>query len=158
MWRVTTFMSVLVGVVSGWIAFMAFDNTPPYEYDASQSTIIPEVVQGDSPQIAVDWKLRRINRICPGTISRQLFDPKTGVILVTYDAVPAALSSNIKDHRLTRTFALPMAALPSGRIGYRAIMRYQCNFFQQFYPLEIVTPNLYFYVRQRDSRNDSRYQ
>lgn len=137
---------------------MAFDNTPPYEYDVEQSTIVPDLVTDESQQVTVKWKLKKINRMCPGANQRQLFDPKTGVILATYDPTPAALSGSIKDGYLNRTFSLPWAALPPGRIGYRAHIRYQCNLFQMIYPLEITTPTLYFYVRQRDSRNDRRYQ
>lgn len=154
MWRMTTFTAIAFGVLSGWVAYMAADNTPPYEYDAYQSSIIPDLITDELQQVTVKWKLKKINRICPGSNQRQLFDPKTGVILATYDAQPAAISSSIIDGYLHRTFSLPWAVLPPGRIGYRATVRYQCNILQKFYPLEVTTPTLYFYVKQRDSRND----
>jgi hypothetical protein len=151
-------LAVLVGMLSGWVAFMILDTTPPYEYDVKQSTIVPDLVENENQQVTVQWKIKRVNRICPGATQRQLFDPKTQVILATYDATPAAVTGSIKDGYLNRTFALPWAVLPPGRIGYRATVSYQCNVLQKFYPLVVATPNLYFYVRQRDSRNDSRYQ
>lgn len=143
--------------MSGWVAFMAADNTPPYEYDVENSVIVPDLVKEETQQVTVMWKIKRVNRICPGANLRQLFDPKTGVILATYDAAPAATSSSLKDGYLNRTFTLPWAVLPPGKIGYRATVSYQCNMLQKFFPLVVTTPNLYFYVRQRDSRNDSRY-
>ena len=148
---VNVIIATLAGMLSAWIAFMAFDTTPPYEYDTENSTIVPDLVSDESQQITVQWKIKRVNRICPGANQRQLFDPKTGVILATYDATPAATSSSLKDGYLNRTFSLPWAILPPGKIGYRATVAYQCNILQKFYPLIVTTPSLYFYVKQRDS-------
>ncbi len=86
---------------------MAADNVPPYEYDVAESTIVPDLVENESQQVTVRWKIKKVNRICPGSNQRQLFDPKTGVILATYDPQPAAISSSIIDGYLPRTFNLP---------------------------------------------------
>ena len=130
----------------GWVAFMAADNQPPYEYDAANSYIVP-LVANDGDQILVRWKIK-VNRICPGSGRRMLFDKKTGVILASYDPTPAAISDSIKDGYLNRTFLLPRGGLPQGEIGYRSTVCYECNPFQKFIkPLCVTTPDLTFSVR-----------
>lgn len=131
----------------GWIGFMAADNQPPYEYDVAQSYVVPSVAN-DGDQITVKWKLLKINRICPGSNRRVLFDKTTGVVLASYDPTPAAVSSSIADGYLNRTFLLPRGALPSGEIGYRATVCYECNLLQKFVrPLCVTTPDLTFRIR-----------
>jgi hypothetical protein len=130
----------------GWVAFMAADNTPPYEYDTEKSYIIPARA-ADGDQITVVWKIKKINRICPGANKRELFDPQTKVILATYDASPAAVSGTIVQGYLNRTFKLPRSILPPGRIGYRATICYECNLFQKLArPLCVTTPDLFFEI------------
>jgi hypothetical protein len=130
----------------GWIAFMAADNTSPYEYDAENSHIIPAKA-ADGDQITVMWKLKKINRFCPGSNNRVLFDPASKVILASYDATPTAIPSSIKHGYLNRTFQLPRSTLPPGRIGYRGNICYECNLFQKLVkPLCITTPELFFEV------------
>ncbi|HEX2558401.1 MAG TPA: hypothetical protein VHK86_08790, partial [Nitrososphaera sp.] len=130
----------------GWIAFMAADNQPPYEYDAENSFIIPSVAD-DGDQIRVMWKITKVNRICPGSNRRVLFDPKTGAHIATYDPTPAAFSDSLRDGYLNRAFQLPRQ-LPSGPIGYRATVCYECNPFQKFLkPLCVTTPDLFFTIR-----------
>ena len=129
----------------GWLAFMMADNEPPYEYDAERSFIVPSKAH-DGEQVTVMWKLKTVNRICPGSNRRVLFDPTTRVILASYDPTPAAVSESIKDGYLNRTFLLPRA-LPAGLIGYRANVCYECNPFQRFIkPLCVATPELFFSV------------
>lgn len=141
---------IVVGVfwaaVFGWIAFMANDNLPPYVYDTENSSIVPDPA-GSGDQVIVKWKLKAVNRMCLGSIRRTLFDPRTRVILATYDPSPAALSSSIQNKYLNLSFALPKA-IPPGEIGYRAEVCYQCNFYQQYVrPLCITSPELKFVVR-----------
>lgn len=140
-------IGIALSSILGWIAFMAADNQPPYEYDVVNSYVVPSLAD-DGDQITVKWKLSRINRICPGSNRRVLFDRTTGVILAVYDPTPAAISSSIKDGYLNRTFLLPRGALPSGEIGYRATVCYECNLFQKFIkPLCVTTPDLMFRIR-----------
>lgn len=130
----------------GCVSFMAADNQPPYEYDAEKSYIVPSKAH-DGDQITVMWKLAKINRICPGSNRRILFDPRTRVILASYDPTPAAVSESIHEGYLNRTFLLPRGALPEGPIGYRANVCYECNPFQRFIkPLCVATPELFFSV------------
>lgn len=133
-----------VACLFGWVAFMAADNLPPYEYDGANSYVIPSPAR-DGDQITVKWKLLKVNRVCPGSNRRILFDPRTKVILATYDPSPAAVSSSMVDGYLNRTFLLPRGALPSGEIGYRATVYYECNLFQKYIrPLVVTTPDIIF--------------
>lgn len=137
--------TILCGLFA-WAAFMVADTDPPYEYDVASSYIVPSKAH-DGDQITVKWKLAKINRICPGSNRRILFDPKTHVILASYDPTPAAVSESIQDGYLNRTFLLPQGVLPQGKIGYRANVCYECNLFQKiFKPLCIATPNLFFII------------
>lgn len=149
LWRELKWQVIIGTILSGlfaWVAFMVADNEPPYEYDVGKSYIVPSVAH-DGDQITVIWKLNKINRVCPGSNRRILFDPKTHVILASYDPTPAAVSESITDGHLNRTFLLPRGALPSGPIGYRANVCYECNLFQRFIkPLCIATPELFFSV------------
>lgn len=128
-----------------WLAYMAADNQPPYEYDALNSRVVPSPAH-DGDQITVKWKLAKVNRVCPGSNRRVLFDPKTRVILASYDPTPAAISSNIEDGYLNRTFMLPRGLLPASDIGYRATVCYSCNLLQEFRPLCVSTPELIFRI------------
>lgn len=139
-------VAVAFAFLAGSVAFMAFDNAPPYEYDEANSYVVPSPAN-DGDQITVKWKLMKVNRICPGSAQRVLFDPKTKIVLANYDKTPAATSDSVKDGYLNRTFALPRG-LPSGPIAYRANVCYGCNLFQEFIkPLCVATPNLIFSVR-----------
>ena len=139
-------LSLIASSILGWLAFMAADNLPPYEYDAENSFIIPSIAD-DGDQIRVMLKIKKVNRICPGSNRRVLFDPVTKVHIATYDPTPAAISNSIIDGYLNRTFLLPKS-LPSGPIGYRATVCYECNLLQKFFkPLCVITPDLFFAIR-----------
>lgn len=136
---------ILAGLFA-WVAFMAADNTPPYEYDIVESHVTPPVaIPGE--QVTVKWKLAKVNRICNGWNRRVLFDPKTRVLLATWDPLPTALIDSISEGYLMRTFTLPKD-IPSGETGYRSNVCYECNLFQKFVkPLCVATPELLFQVR-----------
>lgn len=129
-----------------WVVFMAADNTPPYEYDAEKSYIVPSKAS-DGDQITVMWKIKKTQRLCPGANNRVLFDPQTKVILASYDTTPASLTDSLKHGYLNRTFQLPRSVLPPGRVGYRATICYECNLFQKLAkPLCVTTPELFFEI------------
>lgn len=139
-------IGLVMSSLLGWVVFMAADNTAPYEYDAENSYIVPSKVS-DGDHITVMWRIKKVNRFCPGATNRVLFDPQTKVILTSYDTTPAALSESLKDGYLNRTFQLPRSLLPPGRIGYRAKVCYECNLFQKLAkPLCVTTPELFFDV------------
>ena len=130
--------AIMIAFLAGSIVFMAFDTTPPLRYDESASFVVPSPAN-DGDQVTVKWRLKKVNRECPGIAQRVLFDPKTKIILANYDPTPAATSES--------EFAL-QRALPSGQIAYRADVCYGCNLLQQFVrPLCVPTPNLTFTVR-----------
>ena len=148
MMKVYWAVGIVVSSLLGWVAFMAADNTPPYVYDAAGSYIVPTTAE-DGGQITVKWKLKQVNRMCPGASRRVLFDKVTGVILASYDPTPAAISDSIKDGYLNRTFLLPRELLQPGEVGYRATVCYECNLFQKLArPLCVTTPDLSFWIRR----------
>lgn len=143
--KLATCIGILLGCLFGWIAFMASDNLPPYVYDVERSKIIPDpALPGD--QVIVMWKIKEINRTCPGVVRRMLFDPETRVMIATYDPSPSSLAEGAKDQYLNISFALPKR-MPVGKIGYRAQVWYHCNLYQEYIrPLVINTPELFFEI------------
>jgi len=140
-WHIALGSSLMVG--TGALVFMWFDTTPPFEFDASQSRVIPEVARSGT-QIRVDWKVK-VHRLCPGSNVRELFDPVTKARLAYYDPVSTASDAALEgnDDHLIRTFLLPKRISP-GPVGYRAHLTYRCNWLQRFFPLQITTPDLFF--------------
>lgn len=145
--RVLFAVSVLVGLVLVPITYWAFDNQHPYVFDAEHSVIIPSEAVGND-QMIVSWQVT-INRQCPGMIHRELFDPRTKVVLAIYDAQPAYKSEELKPGpgRLNRTFLLPRK-MQTGQTGYRAKMEYWCNPLQRIWPIRYITPELLFEVKE----------
>lgn len=125
------------------IAYMAADNEPPYEYDVGNSYVVPSHPRVEH-QVTVHWALKKINRVCPGSIVRYIIDVDTR-IKTTYDATAAASSVESGDYELDRSFMLPPNVTPGLKI-YRAEGFYVCNPLQHFWPLRAVTPDLRFEV------------
>ncbi len=125
------------------ISYMAFDNQPPYEYDEQNSYVIPSKTPSGR-QMVVHWKLKKINRVCTGSITRYIVDQET-TVRVSYDPTAAARTVDLKDHVLNRTFFLPPDITP-GRKWYYANAEFACNPLQHFYPLRVRTPRLSFEV------------
>lgn len=139
-------VGLVLAVVSTPIAFWAADNEWPYTFDAANSFIDPANVEAGGT-ITVNWKVEK-NRECPGAAQRVLFNPETKLIVASYDpnlTTPGA-SYDPATGMLKRPVALPKH-LPSGVIGYRAYVWYQCNPLQRFLPLRTVTPDLFFVVK-----------
>ena len=138
--------------LTGAFVFAWFDTTPPYEFDVENSYILPYRAE-EGMQIRVVWKIKKLNRYCPGTNTRQLFDPVTKVKLAIYDPVEVASRYEVDNTQtyLIRTFLLPKELLP-GKIGYRATQSYVCNPLQHFRPLVVTTPDLFFEVVEHANR------
>lgn len=142
--KVQLCISIVLSVIAASVAFMFFDTDPPYNYDASRSYIEPDHADGGDT-VTSNWKVT-MNRWCPGTMQRQLFDPRTGAIVSTYDTIPMAHHSIIdKDGYLRRNFILPRA-ISKGRTGYRVNVCFSCNPLQRLYPVCYKTPDLFFMV------------
>lgn len=144
-------IGVVLMIITGTLAFMWFDTTPPYEFDAGQSYVVPNKAE-EGMQIRVVWKVKKLNRFCPGTNLRTLFDPVTKVKLAIYDPVPVAARFELgEDSFLVRTFLLPKE-LMAGKVGYRATQIYVCNPLQHIWPLVVTTPDLFFEVIEHAGR------
>jgi hypothetical protein len=150
LFRVHVMLMCIATFIACSIMYGLLDNTPPYKYDVANSYVVPMNAR-KSDQVIVKWKLAAPpSRPCSGSNRRELFDAETNVILASYDAAPAAMIASIRDGYLNRTFRLP-AEMPVGRkIGYRAYVRYNCNWVQRMFPdvfgFDTVTPTLYFTV------------
>lgn len=142
--RVVVTVSALFSTfIIGPLAYMLADNQLPYEYDVDASYVIPDVTPSGR-QMTVHWKLKKVNRVCRGAITRTIVDRDTGV-KTTYDPTPAAQTIDLGDMTLDRTFYLPPLITP-GRKWYYSDAEFACNLLQQFYPLRTVTPRLPFTV------------
>ncbi len=125
------------------LSYMLSDIQPPYEFDVDKSYIVPHRAIGGR-QLTVHWHVKRVNRICPGTITRFIVDAKTGA-RISYDPTLAAKSIDLKDNTFDRTFYLPEGIAPGVKYYY-AEGNYACNPLQRFYPLLARTPRLTFEV------------
>lgn len=142
-------IGVGVAGLTGWLSYMIADNEPPYVYDEASSYIIPDPAK-EGWQITVRWKIKAVNRYCPGIGHRKLIDLASGSVIVEYDPVPTARDNSVKEGFLTRTFMLPVKFDPSpALVGYRQVSCYQCNLYQQFVrPLCVTTPTLKFRIER----------
>ena len=51
--------AIMIAFLTGSIVFMAFDTTPPYEYDESASFVVPSPAN-DGDQVTVKWRLKKV--------------------------------------------------------------------------------------------------
>lgn len=123
--------------------YLLADNQPPYEYDADRSTVVPTKTESGR-QLVVHWHLKKINRVCVGTIYRHVVDQETGVRF-SYDPTVAARTIELRGNVLDRTFILPPDVTP-GKKWYYADAEFACNPLQLLYPLRVRTPRLSFEV------------
>lgn len=155
LWKIPSFqilmcISILVATIAAALAFMLADTEPPYEYHVNKSFILPEYA-GGGEQMTVYWRVT-VNRKCDGFTQRVLFDPRTGVIIATYDAAPMVPKTNIVREvdgdgpYSVRTFLLPQV-IQKGKIGYRSAVCYSCNPLRRLIPVCTFTPDLFFEVR-----------
>jgi hypothetical protein len=125
------------------LVYMLADNTPPYEYDAAKSYVVPSPTPSGQ-QLTVHWEFKVINRVCIGSVTRVIVDVKTKT-RITYDPSSAARTIEFGDKYLDRTFFLPPLITP-GEKEYYSEGEYACNPLQKFYPLRVTTPRLTFFV------------
>jgi hypothetical protein len=143
--RMLFFVSMIVTLALIPITYWALDNVRPYVFFPEESYIIPTAATGND-QMIVAWKVK-VNRQCDGLVRRELFDPRTKVVLSVYDAQPAHVGDISEDHGyFNRTFLLPRS-IQTGKIGYRARLEYYCNPLQRWWPIRYSTPDLFFEVK-----------
>lgn len=140
---IVTASAIISILVVAPLAYMMADNQPPYEYDASNSYIIPQQSRVDH-QVVVHWQFKRVNRVCPGSVTRVIVDARSGA-QTTFDPTAVAASVTTKSTHLDRTFTLPPNLAPGPQL-YRAHVAFRCNMLQHFWPLMVRTPDLSFEV------------
>lgn len=138
-------VALLTLLVIAPMSYMIADTEPPYEFDAEQSYVIPSKTAAGH-QIVVHWHIIRVNRVCPGMITRYIVDDRT-MTKISYDAVPSARQVELGARELNRTFLLPSGIQP-GKKWYYSEGYYACNPLQHFYPLIVRTPRLSFEVTE----------
>ena|SRR6218665_2253632 len=140
--RTIQIANVIVCAVLGvWIAYMITDTEDPYDYDVTESKVMPNPAMEGS-RVTADWALKKVNRVCDGISYRTLFDPYTRRTVFTYDPSPVATGIRRDDKKLSRTFTLPIE-LPEF-VGYHSKVCFKCNLWQQLFPNCIYTPDLFF--------------
>ncbi len=140
---VVTLVALITLLVIAPLAYMIADNEPPYEFDAEQSYVVPSKTAAGH-QIVVHWHIIKVNRVCPGMITRYIVDDVTKA-KISYDAVSSARQVEFGVRELNRTFLLPFGIHP-GKKWYYSEGEYACNPLQRFYPLIVRTPRLSFEV------------
>lgn len=128
-----------------WLGVMYLDTQVPYDYDLTQSLIVPDPAP-QGAMVTVKWKIGQIHRICPGTIQRFFTDKVTGETVASLDTTPVFRGIQQGDDHLPRSFQLP-PDLPYV-VGYSGIACFQCNVLQHLFPLCIRTPEIVFHVKQ----------
>lgn len=142
---------------AGYVGILVGDSVPPYEHD--YGTITPSnPIEGD--QVTVEWTMRKVNRVCPGWVQRQIYD-KDGALTCNYDLQPAIRRDQLYSQqgsgpvdRLSRSFTL-CAKATAGPAKYRAYTCYQCNWLQEMYPSRLsvcqYTPDVHFMIGPQPS-------
>lgn len=144
--RILFAASLLFATLLVPVTYWALDNQRPYDfYGPPESYIIPNEATGND-QMIVSWKVKA-NRQCDGSIRRELFDPRTKVVLAVYDPQPIDRHAMPEqDGYFNSVFLLPRM-IQTGRIGYRSHREYWCNPLQRIWPLKYTTPDLFFEVK-----------
>jgi hypothetical protein len=143
--KVLFFISMVLAVLLMPVTYWALDNQRPYIFDGAESYILPNPATGND-QMIVAWKVK-VHRQCEGLIRRELFDPRTQVVLSLYDAQPTHIHTlPLGDQYYNRTFLLPKM-IQTGRIGYRSKLEYYCNPLQRIWPIQYTSPELFFEVK-----------
>jgi hypothetical protein len=140
--RALFFISMVIAVALVPITYWALDNAHPYVLNAEESYILPTHAHGNDQMIVV-WKVKT-ERHCEGIKRRELFDPRTKVILAVYDPVPTIRYDDIP---FGETFLLPRQ-IQTGRIAYRSRLEFWCNPLQRIWPIKYTSPELYFTVQE----------
>ncbi len=138
-------VALLTLLIIAPLSYMIADNEPPYEFDAERSYVVPSKTPAGH-QIVVHWHIIKINRVCPGSITRYIVDDETKA-KISYDAVPSARQVEFGTRELNRTFLLPFGIHP-GKKWYYSEGEYACNLLQRFYPLRVLTPRISFEVTE----------
>lgn len=141
---------MLVSAAAGvQIAVWAWDLDPPYEYEGGE--ISPNPAQLGA-RMLVTWhvKFKRHGDLCPGSVTRTLFNGKTGKAVAIYDPTPSAVSPlKLGDSELPKTFLLPDDLNGADEIRYSAQICYRCNPLQYIFTnrLCVTTPSLNFRIK-----------
>lgn len=148
--RARIILAIFPTLIALIFSHFAADRQRPYDFHVDGSFILPPAAEGGD-QITVHWKVTR-HRQCEGIVERQLVDPRTDVIIASYDPAPAAVNGvPVGSDVLRKEFTLPLN-LQKGEMAYQAKLTYTCNWLQKIFPnalgIKYVTPPLKFTVKE----------
>lgn len=125
------------------IIWMFYDREPPYIMTGG--TISPANPAPGDP-ITVQWDIET-RKACPSspnaTVSREIVDSKG--VKHLYATVHAIFDSKETETEIVRHLHLPVSIAP-GRAYYSSVTCYSCNPVQEFWPICMKTPEIYFNV------------
>lgn len=139
-----------------WIAYMVNDKEPPYEWEGGflnkdgtvdgGSYLVPDPADQQS-MVTANWKVTKINRVCPAALQRSFYDHETGRLATTLDATEASRTVKIGDIVIPRSFQLPPGLPPV--TDYDVLACFECNAYQKVWePLCLRTPKITFRVNR----------
>lgn len=136
-----TLFVIAIVIGSLWVAWMATDNGPPFQYlpEEQGSRVVPNPVKQEGA-VKTEWLLTSVSKDCPRQIERLYYDRDTGELVTTQDATPLQTTIRKSSTQLSRSFDLPPGLPP--RVGYRARACFQCNFLQRLFPICFLSPQL----------------
>ena len=132
--------------LGSWIGWMTLDNDPPYHWEGSPQSYISPDPGSQGGYVTANWKLTKVNRLCPATLQRFFRNHETGEMVATLDTTEASRSVKFGDQKLPRSFQLPPNLPPV--TDYSTLVCFECNAYQRLIsPLCIMTPTITFHVK-----------
>lgn len=144
--QVQLVLGVATAVAVWFVSAAVFHRQHPVQFFENGSYITP-FSSPAGEQLTVVWKVN-VRESCSGTVERIMLSPARE-ILVRYDpTIPATTADNLGPGTIKKTFATPRS-LPQGKIIYRAVLSYECNWLQRMFPvlsIRYTTPDLEFEI------------
>ena len=146
-WRVLIEACFLVGAAALGItiAVWALDDEAPYVYHEVNAKIEPNPATAGG-RVTVTWPVT-INRLCPAQVHRSLRNAENNRPLQQYDPTPSALTVQMGDPTIEKTFELPVNLPPT--VKYQAKVCFRCNPLHTIFPICVDTPSLFFRVNRK---------
>ena len=82
---IVTLWIVLCLALGSWIAWMTLDNESPYDWEGSPASFMTPDPAPQGGFVTANWKLTKVNRLCPATLQRSFRNHLTGELVATLD-------------------------------------------------------------------------
>lgn len=128
----------------GPITYMALDRTPPLVPYIGE--MVPNKASpGDT--VRIDFTVN-VNRQCRGTVHREIVDSSRVVHIL--ESIPSVIRDT--EFHVSRRLQIPYN-LSWGPARYRVIVHYVCNPLQNWWPIEVRSPDIVFTVVPPDKKD-----